>query len=41
MSYENMELFVKKFQYEKYNWNVIGHLEVIPVLFDLQLGCTK
>jgi len=41
MSYENMKLLVEKFQYEKYNWNIIGHVEVIAVLFDLQLGYTK
>jgi len=38
---ENMKLLVEKFQYEKYIWNISGDLEVIALLFDLQLGYTK
>jgi hypothetical protein len=40
-SYENMKLLVEKFKYGKYNWDISGNLEVIALLFDLQLGCTK
>jgi hypothetical protein len=40
-SYENMKLLLEKIQYEKYNWNVCGHLNVIALLLGLQLGYTK
>jgi hypothetical protein len=39
-SYENMKLLLEKIQYEKYNWNICGDLEIVALLFGLQLGCT-
>ena len=39
--YENMELLLKKTQYEKHNWNICGDLKVTVLLFGLQLGHTK
>jgi len=40
-SLENMKRLVAKFQYENYDWNFGVGLEVIALLFDLQLGYTK
>jgi len=40
-SHENMKLLLEKIQYEKYNCNMCGDLEVTALLVGLQLGYTK
>jgi len=40
-SHENMKLLLEKIQYENYNWNMCGDLEIIALLVGLQLGYIK
>jgi hypothetical protein len=40
-SYENLKVLLEKIQYEKCNWNFDGDINVIAVLFGLQLDYTK
>ncbi|UYV72105.1 hypothetical protein LAZ67_9001826 [Cordylochernes scorpioides] len=40
-TYENMKLFLKKIEYERYGWKICSDLIVIAVLRGLQIGYTK
>ncbi|UYV76697.1 hypothetical protein LAZ67_14001794 [Cordylochernes scorpioides] len=40
-TYENMELLLKKIEYERYGWKICSDLKVIAFLRGLQLGYTK
>jgi hypothetical protein len=40
-TYENMELPLRKVQYDKYKWHIRGHFKVIGILLVLQSGYTK
>jgi hypothetical protein len=40
-TYENMELLLRKEQYNKYKWHICGDFKVIGNLLGLQSGYTK